>query len=118
MVFFVMPPHLKHVKRAQLALILYCNESPKEISAALHLSLPRIYHYRNVFNIHGTPFPYSHSNRNQNATVLTPHVMERVLQLLKTKPDLFLDEIQHFLVEEYSVWVTTITISRHLREEQ
>jgi transposase len=44
-------------------------------------------------------------------------VKQKVFDLLKDKPELYLDEIQQFLVWECQLYVHTSTISRHLASE-
>jgi transposase len=117
--------------------MLVSKEQPQIIAAEVNASISQVYRYRRQYLLTGDPFVQSRSS--QNSLVLAPWAMEvctyiklgpgihealltntyqKVFDLLKDKPWLYLDEIQQFLVWECQLYVHPSTISRHLASEE
>lgn len=99
-------------QRQLVLVMLVGHQSVQRIAEATGLSLRSCQRYKRLFDLTGDPFP--RPKTSQNACVLQPWMMDRLLEHLCVKPDLYLDEMQWFLLEECHVWVHKSTISRQL----
>lgn len=86
------------------------------ISEVTGVSICQLRRYKKMYELTGNPFPPTKTP--QNACLLQPWAMEKVLELLSIKPDLYLDEIQLFLFDECQIYVSLSTISRHLKSSE
>src|SRR4030081_3797112 len=116
--------YLNSQQKAVLHLMLVSNESPQAIAKEVKASVLQVYRYRRQYLLTGDPFVQPRTS--QNSSILTPWAMEvcilvrlnvcsigrhklttvkqKVFDLLKDKPELYLDEIQQFLVWECQLY--------------
>ncbi|KAK3347171.1 hypothetical protein B0T25DRAFT_584208 [Lasiosphaeria hispida] len=88
----------------------------KAIAEEVGIGIHQARRYRARYKLTGSPF--AEARTPQNSVVLAPWAMEKVFDLLKDKPDPYLDEIQWLLTLECNIYTSIQTISRHIRSPQ
>ncbi|KAK0720608.1 hypothetical protein B0H67DRAFT_196755 [Lasiosphaeris hirsuta] len=106
---------IKHQK-AVIYLMVVEGLPAKAIAEEVGIGIHQARRYRAKYKLTGSPFV--EPKTPQNSLVLAPWSMEKVFDLLKDKPDLYLDEIQWFLTLECNLYVDISTISRRLNSAQ
>ncbi|KAK4148396.1 hypothetical protein C8A00DRAFT_39043 [Chaetomidium leptoderma] len=107
--------HLNSNQKAVIQVMLEANISTKAIAEEVGCSLATCTRAKRSFVGTGNPFPPNKSRFN--AVVLAPWAVQELLDYLYEKPELYIDEMQWFLVEKFSIFVSKSTIQRKLKEE-
>jgi transposase len=104
----------KHQHNLTRELIVAGTYNDNDIAIATHCSKCTIRRHRRNMRVFGSTFGLP--NQGGRNPVLTKPMVAALVDHLLEKPELYLDEMAWFLFDEFSVTVSTSTISRALHQ--